>query len=118
MTIPTPANTLDIVALNDLKDMLGDALAEIAVSFMDGLEGEVTAILQALESDSVAVRGAAHSLKGSAGNMGARVLASLASSIEQSAVNGDMGRCAELCAGLPATAAQARQALADYIAQT
>ena len=117
MTTPGPADTLDTAALNDLKDMLGDALAEIADSFLEGLDGEVTAIHQALGADKLAVRAAAHSLKGSAGNMGARVLAALASSIEKAAVEGDMARCAELSVGLPEAAAQARQALTAYIAQ-
>ena len=117
MNSPAPADTLDIAALNDLKDMLGEALAEIAESFLDGLDGEVGAIQQALGVDSAAVRAAAHSLKGSAGNMGARVLADWAAKIEKSAVAGDLDGCAASVAGLPAVAAEARQALQGYIAR-
>lgn len=117
MNTPAPADTLDIAALNDLKDMLGEALAEIAESFLEGLDGEVGAIQQALGADAPAVRAAAHSLKGSAGNMGARGLAALASHIEKAAVEGDLARCAVLAGDLPAVAVQARQALQGYIAQ-
>lgn len=117
MTSPGSADALDTAALNDLKDMLGDALIEIADSFLDGLDGEVTAIQRGLVADQLAVRAAAHSLKGSAGNMGARALAELASSIEKAATQGDMLRCAELTAGLPGVAAQARRALTAYLAQ-
>lgn len=117
MTTPALADTLDIAALNDLKDMLGDALAEIAESFLEGLDGEVEAIERALGADAPAVRAAAHSLKGSAGNMGAKALAALASQIEKTAVEGDMARCAALFGRLPALAADARQALQAYLAQ-
>jgi len=117
MNTPAHADTLDTAALNDLKDMLGDALAEIAESFLGGLDGEVAAIQQALGADKLAVRAAAHSLKGSAGNMGVKALASLASAIEKAAVDGDMARCTELSAGLVEAATQARQALTAYMAQ-
>jgi len=117
MNSPTPADTLDIAALNELKDMLGEALSEIVDSFLEGLDGEVEAIQQALGADAAAVRAAAHSLKGSAGNLGARILAALASHIEKAAVEGDLARCAVLAGDLPAVSAQARQALQGYIAQ-
>jgi HPt (histidine-containing phosphotransfer) domain-containing protein len=117
MNTPAPADTLDIAALNELKDMLGDALTEIAESFLEGLDGEVGAIQDALGTNGPAVRAAAHSLKGSAGNMGARGLAALAAQIEKAAVDGDLARCAALATGLPAVATQARQALQAYIAQ-
>jgi len=118
MTSSAPADILDVAALNDLKDMLGEALAEIADSFLGGLDGEVGAIQQALGADAVAIRAAAHSLKGSAGNMGVRVLAQLASAIEKAAMEGDVARCAALAQGLPEVATQARLALAAYIAQS
>lgn len=117
MTSPAPADALDVAALNELKDMLGDALAEIVESFLEGLDAEVAAIGQALAVGAPAVRAAAHSLKGSAGNMGARALAGAASAIEKTAVEGDVPRCAELFNSLPHTAQQARAALTAYLAQ-
>jgi HPt (histidine-containing phosphotransfer) domain-containing protein len=116
MNSPAPANTLDVVALNDLKGMLGDALTEIAESFLEGLDGDV-AHIQSFGDDPVALGAAAHSLKGSAANMGARVLAGLASSIEKAAGDGDLAQCTELVRGLPEAADHARQALSAYIAQ-
>ena len=116
MNTPTPAPTLDTAALNDLKGMLGDALIEIAESFLEGLDNDV-ANIQLAGADPVALGAAAHSLKGSAANMGARALADLASAIERSAGDRDMARCADLVVGLSETAHHARIALAAYIAQ-
>jgi HPt (histidine-containing phosphotransfer) domain-containing protein len=116
MNSPAPANTLDVVALNDLKGMLGDALIEIAESFLEGLDDDVAKI-QSSTDDPVALGSAAHSLKGSAANMGARVLAGLASAIEKAAGDGDLAHCAELVRGLPEAADHTRQALSAYIAQ-
>jgi len=117
MNTPAPANTLDVAALNDLKGMLGDALIEIAESFLEGLDGDVAKI-QSSSDDPVALGAAAHSLKGSAANMGARALAGLASAIEKTAGDGDLAQCADLVRGLPEAAAHAREALATYIAQS
>lgn len=116
MNSPAPANTLDLVALNDLKGMLGDALTEIAESFLEGLDSDV-ANIQACSADLAGMGAAAHSLKGSAANMGARVLAGLASSIEKAAGDRDLAQCTELVRGLPEAADHARQALSAYIAQ-
>lgn len=108
---------LDLAALNDLKDMLGDALKDIADSFLEGLDAEVQAIDRSLSADAAAVRAAAHSLKGSAGNMGGRVLAGLAAAIEKAAMDGDLAQCQTLMPELRTAAGQTREALQAYMAQ-
>lgn len=113
---PTP-EPLDLAALDDLKDMLAEALNEIIDSFLDGLDAELAAIAAATDVDATATRSAAHALKGSAGNLGARVLAGLASDIEKSAMAGDMARCKQLLPALTTAAADARTALTAYAAQ-
>jgi HPt (histidine-containing phosphotransfer) domain-containing protein len=119
MSDPTPATAdlLDLVALNELKDMLAEALAEIAQSFLDGLSNDVASVAQGMPGDATAVRAAAHSLKGSAGNMGSKALAATASAIEKAALAGDMAQCQALMPQLQAVAEQTRVALQAYIDQ-
>lgn len=108
---------LDIDALNDLKDMLAEALTEIAETFLDGLDAEVAAVGTGIQTSGPAARAAAHSLKGSAGNLGGRALALMASTIEKAAVEGDLARCEALFPQLQALAAQTHDALKAYLAQ-
>lgn len=108
---------LDEEALNELKDMLEEALAEIVDSFLAGLDAEVAAIDQAFSEGHMAVRAAAHSLKGSAGNLGARRLAALASTIEKTALAGDVGTCQTLMPALRTLADASRQGLTAYMAR-
>lgn len=108
---------LDLVALDDLKDMLSDALGEIIQSFLDGLDGEVAAVGQGLDGDAAAVRAAAHSLKGSSGNLGAKALSQLASDMEKHALAGDLAACRALMPDLAHGAALARTALLAYISR-
>lgn len=115
---PDDANPLlDIAALDDLKDMLGEALKDIGDSFLEGLDAEVSAIANSLALDAAAVRASAHSLKGSAGNMGGRLLASLAATMEKAAVDGDLDTCRNVLPSLREAADQTRQALNAYLAQ-
>lgn len=106
---------LDDAVLDELKDMLDDALSEIVVGFLGGLDAEVQAIEQALAPGGAALRAAAHSLKGSAGNLGARRLAALASAVEKAALAGDAATCQALVPGLRAVADDSRQALTAYL---
>lgn len=108
---------LDIDALNDLKDMLAEALTEIADTFLEGLDAEVDAVGAGILAGGPAARAAAHSLKGSAGNLGGRALALQASAIEKAAVEGDLARCQTLFPALQALAGQTRDALKAYLAQ-
>lgn len=116
----TPSDSthlLDVDALNDLKDMLAEALTEIALTFLDGLDAEVEAVATGIRTGATAARAAAHSLKGSAGNLGGRALAAQASAIEKAALDGDLARCQALYPTLQALADQTRVALKGYLAQ-
>lgn len=108
---------LDEPALNELKDMLGEALAEITDSFLDGLDAEVAAIVAALPAGGMALKAAAHSLKGSSGNLGARRLAGLASAIEKGAMDGRTADCMALGPDLAPVSAATRQAIVEYMAR-
>lgn len=108
---------LDIDALNDLRDMLAEALTEIADTFLDGLDAEVEAVGVGIRTNGPAARAAAHSLKGSAGNLGGRALAMQASAIEKAAVEGDLAQCEALFPQLQVLATHTRDALRAYLAQ-
>jgi len=108
---------LDEPALNDLKDMLGEALREISDSFLEGLDAEVAAIEDALSAGGMPLKAAAHSLKGSAGNLGARRLAGLSSAIEKAAMDGRAADYQALVPDLRSVASVTRQAIDAYMAQ-
>lgn len=116
-TSPSPDDLLNLMALNELKDMLGDSLIDIARTFLDGLDADVAAVASGLPDNASAVRAAAHSLKGSAANLGSQVLAAQASAIEKAALAGDMAQCQALMPLLHDVAGQTRVALQAYIDQ-
>lgn len=105
---------LDLNTLNDLRDMLGDSLSEIAVSFLDGLDAEVQRVVATQGTD--AMQAAAHSLKGSSGNMGAAQLAAEAAAIEKLAHAADWAQAASRLDSLKTLAAATHQALTRYLA--
>lgn len=114
---PTPSQDeplLDAAALAELRDMLGDALAEIAGDFLLGLQAEVDRIVAAQQS-APELRRAAHSLKGSAGNMGARALAALAADVEACAARDDVAAAQLVLPALLATAQTTRTALQQHL---
>lgn len=108
---------LDEPALDELREMLGEALAEITDSFVQGLAAEVQAVEAALGQGAAALKAAAHSLKGSSGNMGARRLSGLAAAIERAAIEGRLADGAALVPQLQPLADLTRQALAAYMAR-
>ena len=107
---------LDEPALNELREMLEDALSEITDSFLDGLDGEVAAVQGSLAQGGVALKASAHSLKGSSGNLGARRLAGLAAALEKAGMEGRMADAETLMPLLPPLAAETRDALRAYMA--
>ena len=95
---PAPLDPLDARTLRQLKDLGGDDdpefLPSVLRSFLSHL-GTAVADLDAAVArrDSAAVKRAAHSLKGGAGNVGARTLATLCAAVEHVALaGGDLAR--------------------------
>lgn len=109
-------DVLDLAALNELRAMLDDALADIVRGFLLGLDADVAAVTDA--ADLGAVKTAAHSLRGSAGNLCARQLAAVASALETAAQHGDAARCQALSPVLAAAAQRAREGFEGYWAPT
>lgn len=110
-----PLDVLNLSALEELQAILEDALLEIVQAFLDGLDDEVQAIAQACgDADANGLRRSAHSLKGSAANMGAIGLAQLSGQIEKLALHQDIATCRALLPELTQMATHTRQALQHH----
>jgi HPt (histidine-containing phosphotransfer) domain-containing protein len=118
--MPTPSSATDIDVLNrstleELHAILEDALLEIVQAFLDGLDAEVESVAQACNQDAITLRRSAHSLKGSAANMGAKALSQMSSRIERLAIDGHTDACRPLIPELRQVAEQTKQALQHYL---
>ena len=92
---------VDTAALDELKEALGEDLAEIVDQFLLQLDGMVRAVEAALEADNPSDAAAhAHALKGTAANLGATALAGVSAEIEHLAKIGDMESGRQRCASL------------------
>jgi HPt (histidine-containing phosphotransfer) domain-containing protein len=106
MTSPQ-TNPLDVDALAELADDLGEAFPEFVHRFIDTAARELEAVDTALAAgDCARAATHAHALRGTAGYLGARLLAAALAALQGAAHGGDP-------AGALAHAAQARRALAD-----
>ncbi len=80
---------LDEKVLSGLEEALGDDVRVVVEFFCNNLPGQIERLQGALaEGDHAEIRKQAHTLKGSAGNLGALALASLAREFEQQAIAG------------------------------
>jgi HPt (histidine-containing phosphotransfer) domain-containing protein len=109
------SDVLDLSVLQELHEVLDDALFEIVQAFLEGLDGELQALMAACEQDADRLRRCAHSLKGSSANMGARALASLCSEIEKQAHQGQLDACRLRMGELQALALTTQDALRAYM---
>jgi PAS domain S-box-containing protein len=88
--------TIDPVVLAGLRDLrepgAPDPVAELIELFLRDTPGHLQRMQVAADKgDVAALQSAAHSLKGSANNMGARRLAALCGAVEKQAKTGDLG---------------------------
>ncbi|MBC9070932.1 response regulator [Thauera sp. CAU 1555] len=97
---------LDMGVLAELREALGDDLKEIVDHFLFQLDDQLRDIHGALaRGDAQAVTMHAHTLKGSASNLGVTRLAALAAEIEQDGRRGDLEAARERCEALQGCAA-------------
>jgi len=94
------APVLDPVVLDQLRKLTPpgepDVLAEILATFVDDVPRRIEGLRAALAAgDAVALQRAAHSLKGSSGNIGARAL------YETSRQLDELGKAGDLAAAVP-----------------
>jgi len=110
------SDLLDMTILTTLKDVIGDDLNDIIESFLDLLPGQLSAIQQAIESrDETALRLHAHTLKGSASNVGANGLAEISLQIETLAKQGDTQGATTHIASLNKLATETNVALKKFM---
>jgi HPt (histidine-containing phosphotransfer) domain-containing protein len=106
---------IDDEALNELQLVMGDDFGKLLQTFASDSVARIAAIEQtAAAADSEALRRAAHSFKGSSGNMGARQLSELCRLIEEYAREGAVERCMPLIAELSSEFALVQGELSRY----
>lgn len=82
---------LDDAALSALRDVMAEEYPLLLETFISDSEERLRSLREALaNADSQALRHAAHSFKGSCGNMGAQILAGLCKQLEESARQTDL----------------------------
>ena len=87
--------------LLDLMDGEADLVIEVIDLFLEDGPQRVAAIAAAIDAaDAVELMRAAHSLKGSSANVGARGLMGLCANLEQRGRNGSVAGAAQLCLSL------------------
>ena len=83
------AEHLDLEAIKELKIIMGDEYSLLLETFINDSVVRIKAIADAVAAqDRDAIHRLAHSLKGSAGNMGAVRLARICKSLEEMATSG------------------------------
>jgi PAS domain S-box-containing protein len=115
----TPA--LDLTALAELRQLQGEGEPDIVQELAEAFRTETPPLLVAmhqevLERQPEQLRRAAHNLKGSSNNLGARTMAALSAELEAIGKNGTVERAAELVTHLEQEYQRVCQALAAEIA--
>ncbi|PKO82583.1 MAG: hypothetical protein CVU19_01110 [Betaproteobacteria bacterium HGW-Betaproteobacteria-13] len=88
---------LDLPALDELHQLLGADLCDIAAQLLAQLPAQFDDVCAASAvGDFVALRSAAHSIKGSVGNMGGVALSRAAAALEKAALQHDAALVARL----------------------
>jgi len=105
---------IDHATLNELREALGDELAQIVKLYVDGLPEQSAHLADLLSAgDWATLRRSAHSLKGSSISMGAEQLGALAAQIEKLAATG--AGSAELDSAVARVAALAQETAQAYV---
>ena len=88
---------LDQDTISMLKEVMEDEFVLLLDTFFEDSAGRIQELQQALDrGDGDAFRRAAHSFKGSAGNLAAQDLADLCQQAETAGLNGDLTDCPDL----------------------
>lgn len=107
---------LDEEALRELRAVMGDDFARLLQTFAIDSAARIISIQEtAAAADSEALRRAAHSFKGSSGNMGARQLSELCRQIEEFARDGAVAPCLPLIAQLDDEFANVQRELESFV---
>ncbi len=104
---------LDRAVVESLRELGGDEmLSELTEVFLEDTSSGLAALKEASETgDAEAIERVAHTLKGSAGNMGAKRMAAICSELQDAGESGDLSGASELLVGLKAEFERVRPAL-------
>lgn len=87
---------IDQAAVLSLKEVMEDDFPLLMTTFLQDAEKRLILLSQLVGSDDAdGIRRAAHSFKGSCGNVGAQLLASYCAHLEHKAANQDVGNIQE-----------------------
>ncbi|WP_024850138.1 Hpt domain-containing protein [Hydrogenovibrio kuenenii] len=110
------AELIDFKHLDMLRDVIGDDLKEILEVFITTAPNDLIGMQQTLSSqDAEGLRLHAHTMKGSAANVGATTLSLLAKNIEEMAKSGELPVEGKELNELEDTLNKVISALQDYI---
>lgn len=88
---------LDVEALTELREVMDDEFSVLIETYLKDSIMRISSIHKALEhNDADALHKAAHSFKGSCGNIGAPQLADLCRQMEESGRDGDLSNTGAL----------------------
>lgn len=105
---------LDMHVVGELREIMGEDFCVLVDTFVSDSAVRLDDLAAALRSgDAEAFRRAAHSLKGSAGNLGAKSLMELCRQLEQIGVEQRLADAPPLMAELHSSYQQAERALRD-----
>ncbi len=104
---------LDRAVVESLRELGGDEmLSELTEVFLEDTSSGLAALKEASETgDAEAIERVAHTLKGSAGNMGAKRMAAICSELQDAGESGDLSGASELLKVLEAEFERVRPAL-------
>ena len=111
--IATSEGPLDRAVIEGLLELGGAGLlSELSGMFLDDAPSSLAVLREAVEGDDApSVARAAHALKGSAGNMGAKGMASICAELEEAGSAGDLSGAPALLVQLDQEFERVRQAL-------
>ncbi len=111
-TVDSRLPVLDYAMLKELRDNIGDNLQGLFKVFLEDIPDYIRAVEQSIaENDPGALVEAAHAIKGSSGNIGAKRLAEIARQLELQGRSGSIGDAGQQVAALRAGLEEVRGAL-------
>ncbi|MEA1988073.1 MAG: Hpt domain-containing protein [Pseudomonadota bacterium] len=107
---------VDTSNLDMLKDIIGDELKDVLNIYMETTPDIILKLQEAVATQSVStVKLQAHTLKGSAANIGANQLSMISAELEQKAKHSDMDSLPRLLSKIESESRAVDLALADYL---
>ncbi len=110
-------DSLDLVALNELKELLEEGLDELLVEYLADSSRQLSSLRAAVDGNDIpAIDSTAHTLKGSSGNLGIRGVYQLCAAMEREAKSGALVDASASLLAIEEEYAKAKGAIAIYMA--